>query len=97
MADFDADQGTPQERILVLGEGRLIDVVRRVLDDAADARAVSHRVVRDVYLIDGTLLAAAALGSDASEAFPYDETIYVTGADGSLAPFAAHVRATRVS
>jgi len=53
--------------------------------------------VRDVYLIGGTLLAAAALGSDASEAFPYDETIYITGADGSLAPFAAHVRARRVS
>jgi len=43
MADFDADQGTTQERILVLGEGRLI------------------------------------------------------GRRASLAPFAAHVRATRVS
>jgi hypothetical protein len=52
-------------------------------------------VVRDVYLIGGTLLAAAALGSDASEAFPYDETIYITGVDGALEPFAAHVRRVR--
>jgi len=49
-------------------------------------------VVRDVYLIGGTLLAAAALGSDASEAFPYHDTIYITGADGALEPFAAHLR-----
>ncbi|MEA2195499.1 MAG: hypothetical protein QOG42_1933 [Solirubrobacteraceae bacterium] len=54
-------------------------------------------VVRDVYLIGGTLLAAAALGSQASEAFPYDETIYVTRSDGAVESFAAHVRAARVS
>jgi Trk K+ transport system NAD-binding subunit len=52
-------------------------------------------VVRDVYRIGGTLLAAAALGSQASEAFDYDETIYVVGTDGAPVPFAAHVRAAR--
>ena len=74
-------------------------VLRAGSGDVMDETRALFRigVVRDVYLIGGTLLAAAALGSDASEAFPYDETIYVTGADGSLAPFAAHVRATRVS
>ena len=40
----------PQERILVLGEGRLIDVVRRVLDDAAadviHLRAPNDREIR---------------------------------------------------
>jgi len=35
MADIHPDHDTPQAQILVLGEGRLIDVVRRVLDDAA--------------------------------------------------------------
>ena len=74
-------------------------VLRAGSGDVMDETRALFRigVVRDVYLIGGTLLAAVALGSDASEAFPYDETIYVTGADGSLAPFAAHVRATRVS
>ena len=46
MADFDADHDTPQERVLVLGEGRLIDVVRRVLDDAA-ADVIHLRVPND--------------------------------------------------
>jgi len=52
-------------------------------------------VVRDVYLLGGSLLAAAALGSDASEAFPCGETICITRADGAPEPFAAHVRAAR--
>ncbi|MBW3607309.1 MAG: NAD-binding protein [Actinobacteria bacterium] len=50
MADLYADHDTPQERILVLGEGRLVDVVRRVLDDcAADVihlRAPNDRDIR---------------------------------------------------
>jgi len=52
-------------------------------------------VVRDVYLIGGTLMAAAALGSDASEAFPCGERIYIRRADGEIEPFAAHLRSIR--
>ena len=44
------DEDTPQPRILVLGEGRLIDVVRRALDDAAadviHLRAPADREIR---------------------------------------------------
>ena len=44
------DEDTPQPRILVLGEGRLIDVVRRALDDVAAAvvhlRAPNDREIR---------------------------------------------------
>ncbi len=54
-------------------------------------------VVRDVYLIGGTLMAAAALGSDATEAFVCGEEIWITRADGAVEPFAAHVRRLRVS
>ena len=43
MADVYADHETPQAQILVLGEGRLIDVVRRVLDDAAADVSTSIR------------------------------------------------------
>jgi len=50
-------------------------------------------VVRDVYLIGGSLLAATALGSQASEAFVYGETVYVTRVDGGIEPFHAHARA----
>ena len=52
-------------------------------------------VVRDVYLIGGTLLAAAALGSQADEAFPCGETVYITRVDGAIEPFGDHVRAAR--
>lgn len=47
-------------------------------------------VVRDVYLIGGTTLAAAALGSSASDAFTYDNTVYITRQDNTTKPFAAH-------
>jgi hypothetical protein len=52
-------------------------------------------VVRDVYLVGGTLLAAAALGSRASEAFLYEKTVYITRADSAVEPFDVHARATR--
>jgi len=52
-------------------------------------------VVRDVYLIGGTLLAAAALGSHSSEAFTCGETVYITRVDGAVEPFGDHVRALR--
>jgi len=74
-------------------------VLRAGSGDVMDETRALFRigVVRDVYLIGGTLMAAAALGSDASEAFPCGETIYITRADGAIEPFGAHVRATRVS
>lgn len=44
-------------------------------------------LVRDVYRIGGTLLAAAALGSDACEAFLHEQTVYLVAADGRIEPF----------
>jgi voltage-gated potassium channel Kch len=44
-------------------------------------------VVRDVYRVGGTLLAAAALGSTASEAFLHDRTVYLLKEDGDIEPF----------
>ena len=45
-------------------------------------------VVRDVYRIGGTLIAAMALGSPAREAFLHDKTVYLVTADGHIEPFA---------
>jgi voltage-gated potassium channel Kch len=45
-------------------------------------------VVRDVYRIGGTLIAAMALGSPAREAFLHDKTVYLVTDDGHIAPFA---------
>ena len=50
-------------------------------------------VVRDVYMIGGTLLAAAALGSQADEAFMHGDTVFVTRGDGAVEPFGVHARA----
>lgn len=50
-------------------------------------------VVRDVYRIGGTLLAAAALGSPATEAFLYEETVHLIGPDGRIEPFDSDVDA----
>ncbi|MDP2710519.1 MAG: NAD-binding protein [Solirubrobacteraceae bacterium] len=71
--------------VLRAGTGDLMDETRALFRIG---------VVRDVYLIGGTVLAAAALGSQASEAFPYDDTIQIIGAGGALEPFAAHVGAS---
>jgi TrkA family protein len=46
-------------------------------------------VVRDVYRIAGTALAAVALGYNAHEAFPYEGTLYLVDDDGSLEAFIA--------
>ncbi len=43
--------------------------------------------VRDVNRIGGTFLAAAALGSDAAQAFLYEQTIYLVSSDGEIEPF----------
>jgi Trk K+ transport system NAD-binding subunit len=44
-------------------------------------------VVRDVYRIGGTLLAAAALGSDATDAFLHEQTVYLIGPADRIEPF----------
>ena len=44
-------------------------------------------VVRDVYRIAGTALAAVALGYEAEEAFPYSGTLYLVNRDGQIEPF----------
>jgi hypothetical protein len=46
-------------------------------------------VVRDVYRIGGTLLAAMALGSNAREAFLHEQTVYLVLPDGRLEPYGA--------
>lgn len=43
--------------------------------------------VRDVNRIGGAFLAAAALGSQATEAFLEDETVYLTMPDGEIEAF----------
>jgi voltage-gated potassium channel Kch len=50
-------------------------------------------VVRDVYRIGGTLLAAAALGSDATDAFLHEQTVYLVTPDGRIEPYEADVQA----
>jgi voltage-gated potassium channel Kch len=44
-------------------------------------------IVRDVYRIAGTALAAVALGYDARGAFPYQGTVYLVDRDGEIEPF----------
>ncbi|MDX6682636.1 MAG: hypothetical protein QOG94_2675 [Solirubrobacteraceae bacterium] len=44
-------------------------------------------VVRDVYRIGGTLLAAIALGSEAREAFLHDQTVYLVTHGGEIEPY----------
>ena len=44
-------------------------------------------VVRDVYRIGGTLIAAMALGSPAREAFLHDKVVYLVTPDGTIEPF----------
>ena len=45
-------------------------------------------VVRDVYRIAGTALAAVALGYDVREAFPHEGTLYLVDGHGEIEPFA---------
>ena len=44
-------------------------------------------IVRDVYRIAGTALAAVAIGYDAEGAFPYEGTVYLVDRDGEIEPF----------
>jgi voltage-gated potassium channel Kch len=68
--------------VLRAGSGDVLDETRALFRIGA---------VRDVYRIGGTLLAAAALGLPAEEAFIVEETVWVIGQDGRLEPFDAHL------
>lgn len=72
--------------LLRAGSGEVINETRSLF---------SVGVVRDVYRIGGTLLAAAALGSEANEAFLHEQTVYMITPDGHVEPFEADVEATR--
>ncbi|MGI8731518.1 MAG: NAD-binding protein [Solirubrobacteraceae bacterium] len=50
-------------------------------------------VVRDVYRIGGTLIAAMALGSQAREAFLHDRVVYLVTPDGTIEQFAPEAAA----
>ncbi len=57
-------------------------------DLTSDTRSLFQvGVVRDVYRIAGTALAAVALGRDVREAFPYGSTIYLVDRLGEIEPF----------
>lgn len=60
--------------------------------DERDAFVVQHRRVRDVYRTGGTLLAAAALGSAATEAFLYDQTVYLITLNDWIEPLQGDVK-----
>jgi voltage-gated potassium channel Kch len=66
--------------ILRAGRGEVINETRALF---------SIGVVQDVHRIGGTLLAAAALGSDATEAFLHEQTVYLITPDGRIEPFEA--------
>ena len=69
-------------------------LLRAGVGDVMDETRALFRIgiVRDVYLVGGTLIAAAALGSSASEAFSHDDTVYITLPDGTIEPYSVHVR-----
>lgn len=69
--------------VLRAGSGNLIDETQSLFRVGA---------VRDVYRIGGTLLAAAALGSPAEEAFIAEDTIWVIGPKAQIEPVDVHLR-----
>jgi voltage-gated potassium channel Kch len=73
--------------------GSMRTVLRAGSGDVLDETRALFRIgaVRDVYLIGGTLLAAAALGSPAEEAFIADDSVWMVGADGRSEPFVVHM------
>ena len=70
--------------VLRAGRGEVINETRSLF---------SIGVIRDVYRIGGTLLAAAALGSNATEALLHDQIVYLITADGRIEPFEPDVHA----
>jgi hypothetical protein len=78
--------------ILVAARGRRDDlpIALRAGEGEAtnEVRSLFHiGVVRDVYRIAGTTLAAVALGHDAQEGFPYEGTLYLVDRKGNIEPF----------
>ncbi|HEY1777879.1 MAG TPA: NAD-binding protein [Solirubrobacteraceae bacterium] len=71
--------------VLRAGSGDVLDETRALFRIGA---------VRDVYLIGGTVLAAAALGSNAQGAFLLEETVWVIADHGGLEPASNHLAAT---
>jgi Trk K+ transport system NAD-binding subunit len=69
--------------VLRAGSGDVLDETRALFAIGA---------VRDVYLIGGTLLAAAALGLPAEGAFMFEEAVWVICPDGRLETFAEHLQ-----
>lgn len=74
--------------VIRAGSGHMLDETRALFQIGA---------VRDVYRIGGTLLAAAALGSSAEEAFVADETIWLVDAAGEIERFEEHVAAANAT
>jgi Trk K+ transport system NAD-binding subunit len=74
--------------VLRAGGGDVLDETRALFRIGA---------VRDVYRIGGTMLAAAALGSTANEAFFAEETVWVIGQDGRIEPFDAHLQSATLA
>ena len=74
--------------------GTLRTLLRAGGGDVLDETRALFRIgaVQDVYRIGGTVLAAAALGSKATEAFVADETVWVVGEDGRVEPVGEHLR-----
>jgi hypothetical protein len=70
--------------VLRAGSGEVMDETRSLFRIGA---------VRDVYRVGGTLLAVAALGSPAQEAFIADDTIWVIGPEGRIEPVDVHLQA----
>jgi Trk K+ transport system NAD-binding subunit len=64
--------------LLRAGRGEMISETRALL---------KLGVVRDVYRIGGTLIAAMALGSPAREAFLHDKVVYLVTDDGHIEAF----------
>jgi len=63
-------------------------------DATSDIRSLFHiGVVRDVFRVAGTTLAAAALGSTAREGFPYEGNMYLVEEDETIVPFVSAERA----
>ena len=74
--------------------GSLRTLLRAGGGDVLDETRALFRIgaVRDVYRIGGTVLAAAALGSTATQAFVADETVWMVAVGGALEPAGEHLR-----
>ncbi|MDQ6749747.1 MAG: NAD-binding protein [Actinomycetota bacterium] len=71
--------------LLRAGAGEVINETRSLF---------SIGVVRDVYRVGGTLLAAAALGFKGDQAFLHEHTVYLVAPDGGIEAFEADSKPT---